>query len=73
MESYFMNAQGKTPFETIELAGFMYSDEGIRKVSTDIRKGGVKLPPQIHNVDSYLIKEKISEEEKRVMDLRIKR
>ena len=43
MENYFLKAQGTTPFETIQLAGFMYADESIRNITNNIRKGELKL------------------------------
>ena len=46
MEGYFIKAQGNTPFETIQLAGLMYADEGIRTITHNIRKGQLELPPK---------------------------
>lgn len=43
IEEYFIKAQGDVPIETLELAGFMYSDEGVRKIAKDIRKGSQSL------------------------------
>ena len=60
MENYFIKAQGKTPFETIELAGFMYADQSIRNITNGIRQGQLKLQSKPDNLDEHLMKEKIS-------------
>ena len=39
LQNYFINAQGKVPFETIELAGLMYAEEGSKNVAKQIKQG----------------------------------
>lgn len=43
LQNYFINAQGKVPFETIELAGLMYAEEGSKNVAKQIKQGMLQV------------------------------
>lgn len=43
LQNYFIRAQGKIPYETIELAGMMYAEEGSARIWDQIVQGNVEV------------------------------